>query len=62
MCILLNMKKHEKTFAFNVDISKNLQTSRNFLTYSALQVVEFISTSDGEADDRIRQRKGAIQL
>lgn len=37
-------------------------TSRNFLTYSALQVVEFISTSDGEADDRIRQRKGAIQL
>ena len=36
--------------------------AKNLLTCSALQVVEFISTSDGEADDRIRQRKGAIQL
>jgi len=32
------------------------------LTYSALQVVEFISTSDGEAVDRIRQRKGAENM
>lgn len=32
MCILLNMKKHEKTFAFNVDISTPQKASKKILT------------------------------
>lgn len=33
MCILLNMKKHEKTFAFNVDISKQGKTVKKMLLF-----------------------------
>lgn len=32
MCILLNVKKHEKTFALNVDIFRNLQKNPASLT------------------------------
>ena len=39
-----------------------MQGAAEVIAYGTAQVVEFISTSDGEADDRIRQRKGAIQL
>lgn len=31
MCILLNVKKHEKTFALNVDIFRNHQQRRLML-------------------------------
>lgn len=32
MCILLNVKKHEKTFALNVDIFKSLAEQEFYLT------------------------------
>ena len=32
MCILLNVKKHEKTFALNVDIFTNEKTTEKCLT------------------------------
>lgn len=32
MCILLNVKKHEKTFALNVDIFKYYQDAKNFFS------------------------------
>lgn len=32
MCILLNVKKHEKTFALNVDIFKFDKIIKKFLT------------------------------
>lgn len=32
MCILLNVKKHEKTFALNVDIFKCKPNNKNWLT------------------------------
>lgn len=32
MCILLNVKKHEKTFALNVDIFIYIKISVNYLT------------------------------
>lgn len=32
MCILLNVKKHEKTFALNVDIFKKSKSVQNILT------------------------------
>ena len=32
MCILLNVKKHEKTFALNVDIFKLKKLWKKFLT------------------------------
>ena len=32
MCILLNVKKHEKTFALNVDIFKYYQGAKNFFS------------------------------
>ena len=45
MCILLNVKKHEKTFALNVDIFKECHLLRNSLhfkeesvTFSSLTV------------------------
>lgn len=31
MCILLNVKKHEKTFALNVDIFRARKLSKKFL-------------------------------
>lgn len=31
MCILLNVKKHEKTFALNVDIFNMLTANKKFL-------------------------------
>ena len=33
MCILLNVKKHEKTFALNVDIFKKHMNIKIILTY-----------------------------
>lgn len=33
MCILLNVKKHEKTFALNVDIFKFFIDRKKVLTY-----------------------------
>ena len=30
MCILLNVKKHEKTFALNVDIFRRMRNKKNF--------------------------------
>ena len=33
MCILLNVKKHEKTFALNVDIFKVLKITKFILTF-----------------------------
>lgn len=37
MCILLNVKKHEKTFALNVDIfRKNILDKKEALVYSLL--------------------------
>lgn len=32
MCILLNVKKHEKTFALNVDIFKKILSTKIYLT------------------------------
>lgn len=32
MCILLNVKKHEKTFALNVDIFKIVENEKKLLT------------------------------
>lgn len=32
MCILLNVKKHEKTFALNVDIFRTVTTGKKGLT------------------------------
>lgn len=31
MCILLNVKKHEKTFALNVDIFSIIEKKENYL-------------------------------
>ena len=48
MCILLNVKKHEKTFALNVDIFSFKNFSRNLLTVSIksliMSIVSFKST------------------
>lgn len=33
MCILLNVKKHEKTFALNVDIFRNHTSGRKILLF-----------------------------
>ena len=33
MCILLNVKKHEKTFALNVDIFKEPNKNKKVLDY-----------------------------
>lgn len=33
MCILLNVKKHEKTFALNVDIFKDEKNCKKLLTH-----------------------------
>lgn len=35
MCILLNVKKHEKTFVLNVDIFKNVNKCKKLLTKDA---------------------------
>lgn len=34
MCILLNVKKHEKTFALNVDIFRRESDAKNLLTFN----------------------------
>lgn len=36
MCILLNVKKHEKTFALNVDIFKKIQKFKKSVDISVL--------------------------
>lgn len=39
MCILLNVKKHEKTFALNVDIFKAGNKSKKHLTTSGYESI-----------------------
>lgn len=39
MCILLNVKKHEKTFALNVDIFRNLKKIEKILDTTGIFVI-----------------------
>lgn len=48
MCILLNVKKHEKTFALNVDIFKNKKISKKVLTKRKLDDIISFADCTGE--------------
>ena len=49
MCILLNVKKHEKTFALNVDIFSGGEKEKNVMTkhhlYATINSKHYISVS-----------------
>lgn len=42
MCILLNVKKHEKTFALNVDIFKSQNIDHFLFTYNLIYNIIYI--------------------
>lgn len=42
MCILLNVKKHEKTFALNVDIFKMQKMNKNALHTAGRYAIIYI--------------------
>lgn len=67
MCILLNVKKHEKTFALNVDIFIYLKQSPKFLEISnALCYIEYKERHLLEqmpfSSDSIHSKSGCSQV
>lgn len=63
MCILLNVKKHEKTFALNVDIFTNYYRINYILTTVAFQLytkTQLVKGSDEDSRDgrKVKESRG----
>lgn len=62
MCILLNVKKHEKTFALNVDIFKPRINKKKWLTIQPIYGIILNAFSELLFLNALRNPRGVAQL